>query len=189
VADNIPAKDGNDADVTLATRELAGAHYDKIMPADPGTGAPFKAADDATLELVRAAVESLDGKMPANPATEGTLAALSDKLPALGQKERDGSVSFTLSSEDEALLGNILQALAPLMSARGVDGSLRIQSQGGTITTITTVGTVTTVTTVTTVGTVNNVANQTAMGGLQAAPQIPSLMNIAAASNIDRMVG
>ncbi|MEY3251793.1 MAG: hypothetical protein RL227_766, partial [Pseudomonadota bacterium] len=128
--DNIAAKDGNDADVTLATRELAGAHYDKVMPADPTTGAPFKAADDATL------------------------AALSDKLPTLGQKEREGSMSFTLSSDDEALLGNILQALAPLMSARGTDGALRIQSQGGTLTTITTVGTVTTVTTVATVTTV-----------------------------------
>jgi|LakMenEpi03Aug12_release.lakeMendotaPanAssembly.Ray.scaffolds.fasta_scaffold21319_11 hypothetical protein len=159
---NIPAKDANDALVPLATHLIGGEHHGAYLPSDPGTGAPFKAADDATL------------------------AALSAKLPALGQKDREGSVSFTLSSEDEALLGNILQALAPLMSARGVDGSLRIQSQGGTITTITTVGTVTTVTTVTTVG---NVANQTAIGGLQATPQIPALMNLAAASNIDRMVG
>jgi hypothetical protein len=72
VADNIAAKDGNDADVTLATRELAGAHYDKIMPADPGTGAPFKAADDATLAAanllltaVRDAVQSMNSKQPA----------------------------------------------------------------------------------------------------------------------------
>jgi hypothetical protein len=128
---NIPARDGNNALVDLATHLIGSEHHGAFLPSDPGTGEPFKAADDATL-------------------------------------------------------GNILQALAPLMSARGVDGSLRIQSQGGTITTITTVGTVTTVTTVTTVG---NVANQTAIGGLQATPQIPALMNLAAASNIDRMVG
>lgn len=165
---NIPAKDGNDALVDLASHLIGGEHHGAFLPSDPTTGAPFKAASD------------------------DTLAALSDKLPTLGQKEREGSMSFTLSSDDEALLGNILQALAPLMSARGTDGALRIQSQGGTLTTITTVGTVTTVTTVatvTTVGTVSNVANQTAIGGLQAVPHIPALMNLAAASNIDRMVG
>jgi hypothetical protein len=87
--DNIAAKDGNDADVTLATRELAGAHYDKIMPADPGTGAPFKAADDATLaalnviaEAVRVAVAALEAKTPASPATETTLAALAGAVGA-----------------------------------------------------------------------------------------------------------
>lgn len=70
--DDILAKDANDADVTLATKELAGAHYDKVMPADPTTGAPFKAADDATLAAlnviaaaVRSAVEAINGKTPA----------------------------------------------------------------------------------------------------------------------------
>lgn len=113
-----------------------------------------------------------------------------DTLPkTLGQKVRDESMAVTLSSDDVDLLNDIRNALAPLMSARGTDGALRIQSQGGTLTTITTVGTLTTVTTVTTVGTVNNVANQTAMGGLQAVNHIPALMNIAAASNINLMVG
>lgn len=60
MADNIAAKDGNDAAVTLATKEVAGAHYDKIMPADPADGAPFKAASDATLALIAAAVKAED---------------------------------------------------------------------------------------------------------------------------------
>jgi len=60
MADNILAKDGNDADVTLATKEIAGAHYDKVMPADPTTGVPFKAADDATLAALAAKVPVLD---------------------------------------------------------------------------------------------------------------------------------
>lgn len=119
-----------------------------------------------------------------------TTFGIMDTLPkTLGQKVRDESMAVTLSSDDVDLLNDIRNALAPLMSARGTDGALRIQSQGGTLTTITTVGTLTTVTTVTTVGTVNNVANQTAMGGLQAVNHIPALMNIAAASNINLMVG
>jgi hypothetical protein len=147
---------------------------------------------DTQLRATAVPVSAASLPLPTGAATETTLATVASRLPTLGQKEREGSMSFTLSSDDEALLGNILQALAPLMSARGTDGALRIQSQGGTLTTITTVGTVTTVTTVatvTTVGTVSNVANQTAIGGLQAVPHIPALMNIAAASNIDRMVG
>jgi hypothetical protein len=70
--DNILAKDANDADVTLATKEIAGAHYDKVMLADPTSGAPFKAADDATLAAlniiaaaVQSAVEAINGKTPA----------------------------------------------------------------------------------------------------------------------------
>jgi hypothetical protein len=122
-----------------------------------------------------------------------TTFGIMDTLPkTLGQKVRDESMAVTLSSDDIDLLNDIRNALAPLMSARGTDGALRLNVAGGTLPTVTTVGTVTTVTgvtNVTTVATVSNVANQTAVGGLQAVNQIPALMNIAAASNIDRMVG
>lgn len=112
-----------------------------------------------------------------------------DTLPkTLGQKVRDESMAVTLSVDDVDLLNDIRNALAPLMSARGLDGALRIFALGGSmgISSLPTLANVTTVATVTTVGTVGN---QTAMGSFQANPQIPALMNLAAASNIDRMVG
>ena len=109
-----------------------------------------------------------------------------DTLPkTLGQKTRDESMAVALSSDDVDLLNDIRNALAPLMSARGIDGALRITALGGTVA----ISSLPTLATVTTVATVSNVANQTAMGAFQANPQIPALMNLAAASNIDRMVG
>lgn len=109
-----------------------------------------------------------------------------DTLPkTLGQKTRDESMAVALSSDDVDLLNDIRNALAPLMSARGVDGALRITALGGTLA----ISSLPTLGTVTTVATVSNVANQTSMGAFQANPQIPALMNLAAASNIDRMVG
>ena len=69
---NIPAKDANDALVALATHLIGGEHHGAYLPSDPGTGAPFKAADDATLAAanllltaVRDAVQSMNSKQPA----------------------------------------------------------------------------------------------------------------------------
>lgn len=104
----------------------------------------------------------------------------------LGRASENDSMPVTFSNEDADMMNDMLQRLGVLNTARNSDGSLRVTLLGGTVATITTVGTVTTVTTVTTVGTVSN---QTNMGGYTAAPQIPALMNLAAASNIDRMVG
>jgi hypothetical protein len=86
---NIPAKDGNDSLVDLATHLIGGEHHGAFLPSDPGTGAPFKAADDATLAAlnviaaaVQAAVEAINGKMPASPATETTLATIAGAVGA-----------------------------------------------------------------------------------------------------------
>jgi hypothetical protein len=107
-----------------------------------------------------------------------TTFGIMDTLPkTLGQKVRDESMAVTLSSDDVDLLNDIHNALAPLMSARGTDGALRLTVAGGTLPTVTTVSTV------------SNVANQTAIGGLQAANQIPALMNMAAQANIANMIG
>ena len=116
-----------------------------------------------------------------------TTFGIMDTLPkTLGQKARDESMAVTLSVDDLEMLSDIRQALAPLMSARGTDGALRINSLGGTLTTV---STVTGVTTVSTVTSVTALANQTAMGGMQAGPHIPSLMNLAAQANIANMIG
>ena len=116
-----------------------------------------------------------------------TTFGIMDTLPkTLGQKLRDESMGVTLSSDDIDLLNDIRNALAPLMSARGTDGTLRMSVTGGSLSSA---GAVSTVTTVTTVNTVSNVANQTAIGGLQAVNHIPSLMNIAAQANISNMLG
>jgi hypothetical protein len=68
----IPAKDGNDALVDIATHLIGGQHHGAYLPSDPGTGEPFKAADDATLTAanllltaVRDAVQSMNNKQPA----------------------------------------------------------------------------------------------------------------------------
>lgn len=104
-----------------------------------------------------------------------TTFGIMDTLPkTLGQKARDESMAVTLSVDDLEMLSDIHQALAPLMSARGTDGALRINALGGTL------GTVASVTAL---------ANQTAMGGMQAGPHIPSLMNLAAQANIANMIG
>lgn len=101
----------------------------------------------------------------------------------LGRASENDSMPVTFSNEDADMMNDMLQRLGVLNTARNSDGSLRVTLLGGTVATITTVGTVTTVTTV------GTVSNQTNMGGYTAAPQIPALMNLAAASNIDRMVG
>lgn len=107
-----------------------------------------------------------------------TTFGIMDTLPkTLGQKARDESMAVTLSVDDLEMLSDIRQALAPLMSARGTDGALRINSLGGKLTTVSTVTSVTAL------------ANQTAMGGMQAGPHIPSLMNLAAQANIANMIG
>lgn len=142
------------------------------LPADPPT--------ETTLQALLA-------KVIAGPATEATLASLLARLPAaLGPQSGAGSTPVALSNEDADTLTQIVERLGVLQLARNADGSLRVTLQGGTVATVTTVGTVTTVTTVTTVATLSN---QTSMGGYSAAPQIPALMNLAAASNIDRMAG
>jgi hypothetical protein len=211
MSDHIKTKDRNGADINIAAEDRGGVLHplNHIMDA---AGAKINPATEATMAAlnviaaaVQSAVDAINGKTTAvnTDAISGTVALDAPTLAALESIQattggltdaqlRAEALAVTLSSDDVGVLGDILQALGPLMSARGTDGSLRIQSQSGTLTSITTVGTVTTVTTVatvTTVGTVSNVANQTAIGGLQAANQIPSLMNLAAASNLDRMVG
>lgn len=104
----------------------------------------------------------------------------------VGRASENDSMPVTFSNEDADMMNDMLQRLGVLSAARNIDGSLRVTLLGGTVATVTTVGTVTTVTTVTTVGTVSN---QTNMGGYSTANHIPALMNLAAASNIDRMVG
>jgi hypothetical protein len=56
--DNIVAKDGNNNDVTLATKEIAGAHFDKVMPADPQDGQPFMAASESMMRRILAMLMS-----------------------------------------------------------------------------------------------------------------------------------
>lgn len=107
----------------------------------------------------------------------------------LGRASENDSMPVTFSNEDADMMNDMLQRLGVLNTARNSDGSLRVTLLGGTVATVTTVGTLTTVTTVATVTTVGTVSNQTNLGGYTAAPQIPALMNLAAASNIDRMVG
>lgn len=142
------------------------------------------ALDSATLS----ALETINvGNLPADPATETTLAQLLARTPAsLGQKPANEASPVALSAEDADALAQIAERLGVLQMARNADGSLRVTLLGGTVAAVTTVGTVTTVTTVTTVATLTN---QTNIGGYSAAPKIPALMNMAAASNIDRMVG
>jgi hypothetical protein len=179
---------------------LVGGRIPVVLPAGGG------GLTDSELRASALEVVALGLPLPTGAATETTLAGMNAKLPALNGGRipvelppggsgltdlelRAEPLAVVLSSDDVQVLSDILQALGPLMSARGTDGSLRIQAQSGTLTSITTVGTVTTVSTVTTVTTVATLSNQTAIGGQQAVPHIPSLMNIAAASNIDRMVG
>lgn len=116
-------------------------------------------------------------------ATEATLDSVDSKLPVPGRSAEDAAVPVTFSNEDADILNDILQRLGVLSTARNVDGSLRVTLLGGTVATVTTVGTVTNVTAVATL------TNQTNIGGYTAAPQIPSLMNLVAASNINRMEG
>jgi hypothetical protein len=166
----IAAKDGTGANITLASAPTAAGELPTSTPGDPATGLPFKASSETTLEAARLLLQGLLDRTPA----------------ALGQQPAAVAAPVALSAEDADLLAAILNSLGVLQTARNNDGSLRVTLLGGTVATVTTVGTVTTVTTV---STVSNVANQTAIGGFQAAPHIPALMNLAAASNIDRMVG
>jgi hypothetical protein len=122
-------------------------------------------------------VENL-GNSPTSVFELNTTFGIMDSAPrSVGRKVQDDAMPVALSVEDSDALLQIVERLGVLQMARGSDGSLRVTILGGTVTTVTTVTTVSTL------------ANQTSIGGYGANNQIPALMNAAAASNIDRMVG
>jgi hypothetical protein len=98
---NIPAKDGNDALVDLATHLIGGEHHGAFLPSDPGTGAPFKAADDATLTAILEAVGAHDAA--ATPGRGGVVVLVrrrdSDAEPTVA----DGDLTF-LNIDEEGRL-------------------------------------------------------------------------------------
>jgi hypothetical protein len=98
---NIPAKDGNDALVDLATHLIDGEHHGAFLPSDPGTGAPFKAADDATLAAILEAVGTHDAA--ATPGRGGMVVLVrrrdSDAEPTVA----DGDLTF-LNIDEEGRL-------------------------------------------------------------------------------------
>ena len=55
----IPAKDGNGADLTLASTATAEGELPSSTQADPTTGQPFKGASEDTLEAARALIAGL----------------------------------------------------------------------------------------------------------------------------------
>ena len=90
--DNILSKDGNNADVTLATREIAGAHLARQLICNPADGLPFTPAAEATLAAlnviaaaIRTATEALNAKTAAVDTANigGTVALDSATLAAL----------------------------------------------------------------------------------------------------------
>jgi hypothetical protein len=97
----IPAKDGNDALVDLATHLIGGEHHGAFLPSDPGTGAPFKAADDATLAAILEAVGAHDAA--ATPGRGGMVVLVrrrdSDAEPTVA----DGDLTF-LNIDEEGRL-------------------------------------------------------------------------------------
>ena len=195
---SIAAKDATGAALTLASTTTAAGEAPGSTPVDPTTGAPFKAADDATLASILAKIiaapataaaqdtgnsslTSIDGKVATEVTLEAArllLQALLDRTPAaLGQQPASQSAPVSLSQEDAEQLAQLIDRLGVLQTARNVDGSLRVTLLGGTVTTIATVSAVTTL------------GNQTSVGGYTATPHIPALMNMTAFSNTDRMVG
>lgn len=77
MSDNIASKDASGAAVTLATKEIAGAHLGRMVVADPGDGAPFKPASETTLaalNVIAAAIVSTLG----TPAQAGGAVSVSN---------------------------------------------------------------------------------------------------------------
>lgn len=121
-----------------------------------------------------------------NPATEE---GLQDIVTAIGSISIPAPVGWATEAKQNTnndlvdALYMLVKSIAFLPSVRDASAWLRTS-----ITNTPNIGTVTTVTTTTTVGTVNTVSNQSQVGGFQANPQIPSLMNQTAFNNIRNVI-
>ena len=111
---NIQAKDGTDALVPLATHLIGGEHHGAYLPSDPGTGAPFKAADDATVVDVRTAIGAQADAAATTDTGAFSLVAfikralqnwttLLARTPVLGQAAMSASSPVVLASDQTAI--------------------------------------------------------------------------------------
>lgn len=123
---------------------------------------------------------------PINPATEE---GLQDIVTAIGSISIPAPVGWATEAKQNVnndlidALYMLVKSIAFLPSVRNAQAWLRTSIENTP-----NIGTVTTVTTTTTVGTVNTVTNQSQVGGFQANPQIPSLMNQTAFNNLRNVI-
>ena len=117
---SIAAKDGNGAALTLASTTTAAGEAPGSTPVDPVSGAPFKAADDATLAAILA-------KIIATPATEATLAAVLAKIIASPATEATLAAIAAGMSEHDSVAVDGHPGMVMLAKRRDSDATAMVQ--------------------------------------------------------------
>lgn len=170
---------GNPVELVSVTTPLGEAPGSTQV--DVATGLPFKGAADSTLAAlniiaaaVQTAVDAINGKTPASPATEGTVSGLltNDQL-------RAAAVPVDVAGE----LVEAIQALR--MSVQSLNRSVGLVTvdlagRQRTVADITSLPTLANVTNIATLAALTTLANQANIGGIAANHQVPAIMQMSA---------